>query len=951
MEVVTILKVDSLYPGLSRGAPTYHKDYMEFQKTGDRTSIDLKLTKGWHTLTVDDVLIRVPSNYTGNIDIVVRENGTGLSVLTEIDGSYMAEFFTEGDSAISIGLKGDTVGVMVPTTLAGVNIYEGGISDAEVRLAPTKLKETKKVDLEGWYLEGEFPLEASGHIAQDHIILANTKSKGVQPFRINNVQKKKRTVEFEANHLVFDMRKYTIDTIHMEDTGVSNALTRIQEGTDRPNPFKLSATKVNTRTHTFEPQTMLEAVGFVIEHWGGRLEIDGLKMILREEMGEDRGETISYGKNLEDIRVWENWDGVVTKLMPLGPDNLKLPETYVTSDIQYKNEYAGIAEFQFSDAITEDDSEEARLDDIRQQAIRYLEKAQYPKIAMQVTSNINQDLELWDHIIVKHPSISGNLPTEGTVTEEEIDGLGVPIRVLSYEYDVIAKRVTKIEYGDYSVGIKSFIKGPLEEFEKEVDGKFIDHEKNLKDQTDLIKNLNKNGHVVIEDDIIYVVDTLPKEKAKNVIQIGLGGIGFSETGIDGTFKTAWDIEGNFNADFISAGTIEGSLIKTESIQAEHLSIDAKQVLMNFAKGGGTNLIRNSVGYGGIKYPWKISPVGLYNAGELSDPSKWVHGSIEKGEVPNSDTSVMTSVYIDANIDANQQLSFHLDDGYEVMFVWYDVVGYRVGESPWMGLPGTITPPYGGADQMRAMVRKAGSKDELAMSRSPLYLKGGEVEATQTTWALRHISKHSISFTEGGGSEISQSVEMPPGRMYTLSATARKDTLDGELIMLFQYTDELGIEYSHISDSIPKGQVGEKDLRIEIPYSEKTIYGDVIIRAVPSNSKDEHSEITDIMLASGNTTYWQSAAGETYTTDVQFDADGVRVIRRDPDTGQPIGETIMSPYEFAGYYNNEKIFTLNGDITDVKGLNIQELGLYIQPIKMVQNQSGSGSLDIVWTGKE
>ena len=63
-----------------------------------------------------------------------------------------------------------------------------------------------------------------------------------------------------------------------------------------------------------------------------------------------------------------------------------------------------------------------------------------------------------------------------------------------------------------------------------------------------------------------VVDTLPKENATNVIMINSGGIGFSNSGINGTFNSAWTIDGtmdmqqinviNLVADMIKGGTLK-----------------------------------------------------------------------------------------------------------------------------------------------------------------------------------------------------------------------------------------------------------------------------------------------------------------------------------------------------------------------------------------------------------
>ena len=69
------------------------------------------------------------------------------------------------------------------------------------------------------------------------------------------------------------------------------------------------------------------------------------------------------------------------------------------------------------------------------------------------------------------------------------------------------------------------------------------------------------GHVYIDDNEILILDALPKEEAKYVLRLGLGGIAFSDNGYEGDFKNAWTIDGNFNADFINSGKINTNLIE------------------------------------------------------------------------------------------------------------------------------------------------------------------------------------------------------------------------------------------------------------------------------------------------------------------------------------------------------------------------------------------------------
>ena len=71
------------------------------------------------------------------------------------------------------------------------------------------------------------------------------------------------------------------------------------------------------------------------------------------------------------------------------------------------------------------------------------------------------------------------------------------------------------------------------------------------------------GYVVIEPDNnghpsrILIMDSPDKTQAVNVIQINKNGIGFSNNGINGTYRNAWTISGNLVADFITSGKITG----------------------------------------------------------------------------------------------------------------------------------------------------------------------------------------------------------------------------------------------------------------------------------------------------------------------------------------------------------------------------------------------------------
>ena len=101
---------------------------------------------------------------------------------------------------------------------------------------------------------------------------------------------------------------------------------------------------------------------------------------------------------------------------------------------------------------------------------------------------------------------------------------------------------------------------------------------------------------VINDDgsQMLIVDKLPKEEAKNVIRVNSAGIGFSQTGINGEFKSAWTIDGvldmqkinviNLVADMIKGGTLKlGSSLNQSGIL--EIYDESNKLISKFDKSG------------------------------------------------------------------------------------------------------------------------------------------------------------------------------------------------------------------------------------------------------------------------------------------------------------------------------------------------------------------------------
>lgn len=437
-------------------------------------------------------------------------------------------------------------------------------SNGIVTFKPFKLVETKKISLNGWHLEIDAPLEYEEYLKQDMLCVVKVKSRlNPQAFRIKNTKKTQRKITFEAEHVMFDARNYFLLDARPTNMSAVGALTYINERTDINSPFSFSSDVNNSATAYFIRKNLLEALAVIEERWGGYYEADNWHISLKKNVGQDRGEVISYGKNLESIQVTEDWSNVVTKLYPVGFDGLLIPEKYLESEIKYDQPYTKTIQFE-TEFEEEERTVENLLPELMANAQAYLEKNQYPMVNYEVKSNINEFMEIGDTIHVKHPLVD------------------IKTQVQEYTYDILTKRTTSLVFGNYSRDVKKKFESIRNDLETLKGNKSV-LEAIIGNQTDLINNLNKNGHVVIDDNQILILDKLPKENTKYVWRWNMGGLAFSENGVEGPYKQAWTIDGVFNTDFISAG----------SIVTNHLASDVGSAL-DISSNDAINLLTDSM---------------------------------------------------------------------------------------------------------------------------------------------------------------------------------------------------------------------------------------------------------------------------------------------------------------------------------------------------------------------
>lgn len=412
-----------------------------------------------------------------------------------------------------------------------------------------------KEDNGDYYIEVEDSIEKVDYYQASMIINCPTPfPEGNQSFRIKKIEKTNTRVKVKANHVYFDTDNYMIDDKYIVDKDCNYALDYLNKNCDVETPFTTNSDVTSTNSYRCVRKLLSEAITTLIDRWGGHLVRNNFSIGIKQNIGTDRGMVVKYRKNITSIKAEEVWDNVVTKIMPVGKDGLLLPEKYLeVKDKLYDIPFSKIVkidqDLEQEENESDEDFTERLIADLRLKAKSYLEENKYPKVNYNLSANLDNITDVGDTIYVDHPKLNIKMTTN----------------VISVKWDVISKKYKNIEFGNFRNKLKDLLKNMntiANEISKDNSNEtksFL--EKELIDATNKIWGTLGNSFVIYEGDKILIVDKLPKEQAKNVILMNNGGIGFSNTGINGTFVTAWTIDGGFNANFITSGKIDTSLIE------------------------------------------------------------------------------------------------------------------------------------------------------------------------------------------------------------------------------------------------------------------------------------------------------------------------------------------------------------------------------------------------------
>ena len=400
-------------------------------------------------------------------------------------------------------------------------------------------------------------------------------------------------VTYYGEHISYELTGNPVEKVVITNATGAQGLNKVLEAALVPHPYSgLSdiASQKSTALSLLSVRAALGGVeGSLLDVYGGEYEFDNFTIKLHESRGSDTGIIIGYGKNLTDLQQEKNISETYTALFPYAKytpekeegDEEDLEEVVVTlsEKIIYSSNATRpkVLTMDFTDKFS--DGEEITEAALRQKAKAWAADSGYnkPSVSIKVAfTHLWQSPEYKQYAILERVSLCDTL----TVNFEKL-GVSAKAKVIKTVYDTLKEKYVSIELGD----AKSNFADSINQTTQEIENIKTEVKKNetatakkiaaaVANATALITGQN-GGYVVLNPSNnpqeILIMDAPSITEAVKIWRWNSGGLGYSSNGYNGPFATAITQDGAIVADFITAGEINGALIKADTVSSSAIS--------------------------------------------------------------------------------------------------------------------------------------------------------------------------------------------------------------------------------------------------------------------------------------------------------------------------------------------------------------------------------------------
>lgn len=368
-------------------------------------------------------------------------------------------------------------------------------------------------------------------------------------------------VTFYAHHISYRLSDIICQPV--DGASVSAVFSEISAKSMSTNPFTFWTDNTTAgNLDIIEPRSVRAILGgqqgSILDVFGGEYKFDRFLVRNYAHRGTNNGVTIRYGKNLLDLTQDYSTLSVYNAIVPYWAS---MDGTVV---------YGGIVSQAGASEIIARAVDYSQDFPQTQPTVQQLEAKAAADLASKQpwtpSENIAIDfVALWQTEEYKYIANLERVQLCDTVTVIYTAlGVQATAKVIRVEWDALNDRYSKIVLGDAKSSFAETVIKPVEQQLAQMPTTSmmqaaIDH------ATELITG-GLGGHVVIkqnangEPEEILIMDTADISTAVHVLRINVNGIGFSSSGVNGPYTSAWTLDGQFVADFITAGTMSANRI-------------------------------------------------------------------------------------------------------------------------------------------------------------------------------------------------------------------------------------------------------------------------------------------------------------------------------------------------------------------------------------------------------
>ena len=459
-----------------------------------------------------------------------------------------------------------------------------------------------------WEMNGEYMIEFSiptkaplaKYVVEENIVQVPVPFMDRQLFRIYRAEVTLTDIYVTARHIFYDLLSNWIEDTNVVRQDGHSAISQILDRTLHPHRFVGSSNMMNTASARIVDMNPVAAIlddqraNTFVSRWGGEILRDNFHIELLDQLGVNRGVKIRHKRDLTGYSDSIDYSNIVTKILPIGFDGLKLPELYIESDLidiygprvkefRYRDVKAAVGEYaEDEDAIPLEEAYELlRLFAEEEFTRNHVDE---PKTVIKVNFVALHNTEEYKELAVLQEVRRGDIVQ---IVSDDIDEINVTSRLVAFEFSLLQEN----HYYSTTLGnhVSDFTSsGPTG---TDVIRKEIDEIRNK--ATTAINSADGRA-------TNYYIEVDEEKPSLTTHTIRYGDRLYENVGDGQTIYYTWNKNNEWQIEKVSAGLISGTL------DAENGDVDLINVNANSISAGDLNLAK------GIRIGNDITPVMYMN---------------------------------------------------------------------------------------------------------------------------------------------------------------------------------------------------------------------------------------------------------------------------------------------------------------------------------------------------